>query len=171
MSGLIAGVVLLDIGVQSGHVSNQTRIYGLQSDARSRMNMVYMVCYFSAGALGSYAGSVLWHWFGWAGVCGLGCGLLVAGAWYIFFPGCRVGRRTRTGTENYCPSIRQDRKVEQAEGWQRRALVVLRFTRYNRPVNLDDTIVASPLRRDAGGLESFALPARERARLPSLCCG
>ena len=79
MSGLIAGVVLLDIGVQAGHVSNQTRIYSLLPEARSRLNMVYMVCYFSAGALGSYAGSVLWQRFGWAGVCGLGCGLLLAG--------------------------------------------------------------------------------------------
>jgi predicted MFS family arabinose efflux permease len=79
MSGLILGVILLDIGVQSGHVSNQTRIYSLLPEARSRLNMVYMVCYFSAGALGSYAGSVMWHRFGWAGVCGLGCGLLLMG--------------------------------------------------------------------------------------------
>ena len=79
MAGLIAGVVLLDIGVQGGHVSNQTRIYGLLPEARSRLNMVYMVCYFCAGAFGSYAGSVLWQRFGWAGVCGLGCGLLLAG--------------------------------------------------------------------------------------------
>jgi predicted MFS family arabinose efflux permease len=79
MAGLIAGVILLDIGVQSGHVSNQTRIYGLLPEARSRLNMVYMVCYFSAGALGSYSGSVLWQRFGWTGVCGLGFGLLVLG--------------------------------------------------------------------------------------------
>ncbi len=79
MAGLIVGVVLLDVGVQGGHVSNQTRIYGLLPEARSRLNMVYMVCYFSAGALGSYAGSVLWQHFGWAGVCGMGCGLLLAG--------------------------------------------------------------------------------------------
>ena len=79
MSGLIAGVILLDIGVQAGHVSNQTRIYSLLPAARSRLNMVYMICYFSAGAVGSYAGSVLWHRFAWAGVCGLGCGLLVVG--------------------------------------------------------------------------------------------
>ena len=79
MAGLIAGVVLLDIGVQAGHVSNQTRIYGLLPEARSRLNMVYMVGYFSAGALGSYAGSVLWQRFGWAGVCGLGCLLLLTG--------------------------------------------------------------------------------------------
>ncbi|HKN15340.1 MAG TPA: MFS transporter [Candidatus Sulfotelmatobacter sp.] len=79
MPGLIVGVVLLDIGVQAGHVSNQTRIYALLPEARSRLNMVYMVCYFSAGALGSYAGSVLWQHFGWAGVCGLGCLLLLTG--------------------------------------------------------------------------------------------
>jgi predicted MFS family arabinose efflux permease len=79
MSGLIAGVILLDVGVQSGHVSNQTRIYGLAPEARSRLNTVYMVCYFAAGSLGSYAGSVLWQRFGWAGVCGLGASLLVVG--------------------------------------------------------------------------------------------
>jgi predicted MFS family arabinose efflux permease len=80
MSGLIAGVVLLDVGVQAGHVSNQTRIYGLLPEARSRLNMVYMICYFTAGAFGSYAGSVLWHRFGWTGVCGLGVALSLAGS-------------------------------------------------------------------------------------------
>jgi predicted MFS family arabinose efflux permease len=79
MAGLVAGVILLDLGVQAGHVSNQTRIYGLLPEARSRMNMVYMVSYFTAGALGSYAGSVVWERFRWAGVCGLGCLLLGAG--------------------------------------------------------------------------------------------
>jgi len=79
MGGLIAGVILLDVGVQAGHVSNQTRIYGLLPEARSRLNMVYMICYFTAGAIGSYAGSVLWHRFGWVGVCGLGCFLSVGG--------------------------------------------------------------------------------------------
>jgi len=91
MSGLVAGVVLLDVGVQSGHVSNQTRIYGLLPDAQSRMNMVYMVCYFTAGALGSYAGSILWQRFGWAGVCGLGCGLLVAGCVVYASSGRTIG--------------------------------------------------------------------------------
>jgi predicted MFS family arabinose efflux permease len=79
MSGLIAGVILLDVGVQSGHVSNQTRIYGLLPEARSRLNMVYMICYFSAGALGSYASSVLWQHFGWAGVWGFACIVLGIG--------------------------------------------------------------------------------------------
>lgn len=84
MAGLVAGVILLDVGVQSGHVSNQTRIYGLLPHARSRMNMVYMVSYFTAGALGSYAGSALWQRWGWAGVCGLGGALLVTGCAVYF---------------------------------------------------------------------------------------
>jgi predicted MFS family arabinose efflux permease len=85
MSGLVAGVVLLDIGVQAGHVSNQTRIYGLLPEARSRLNMVYMICYFTAGAIGSFAGSVLWHHFAWLGVCGFGCFVTLAGcAVYVF---------------------------------------------------------------------------------------
>jgi predicted MFS family arabinose efflux permease len=81
IGGLIAGVLLLDVGVQAGHTSNQTRIYSLLPAARSRLNMVYMICYFIAGAIGSYTGTVLWQRFGWAGVCGLGCLLpLIGGA-------------------------------------------------------------------------------------------
>jgi len=79
IAGLIVGVMLLDVGVQSGHVSNQTRIYGLLPEARSRLNMVYMSCYFVAGAIGSAAGSMLWQRFGWLGVCGFGAALLVLG--------------------------------------------------------------------------------------------
>ena len=77
--GLSIGVVLLDVGVQSGHISNQTRIYSLLPEARSRLNMVYMTTYFLAGAVGSSSGTILWQRFGWAGVCGLGAGLLLLG--------------------------------------------------------------------------------------------
>lgn len=79
LAGIVAGVVLLDVGVQTGHVSNQTRIYGLVPEARSRLNMVYMMCYFIAGALGSFGGSMLWQRFAWGGVCALGASLMLAG--------------------------------------------------------------------------------------------
>jgi predicted MFS family arabinose efflux permease len=72
LAGLIAGVILMDLGVQSGHVSNQTRIYSIDPSARSRLNMVYMFCYFIGGALGSYLGAWGWHVAGWWGVCGFG---------------------------------------------------------------------------------------------------
>ena len=80
MAGLIIGVILLDFGVQAGHVSNQTRIYALLPEARSRLNMVYMICYFSAGAIGSYAGTACWQHLGWKGVCAFGVGMILFGA-------------------------------------------------------------------------------------------
>lgn len=71
LPALILGVVLMDMGVQLCHVSNQTRIYQIDPSARSRLNMVYMVCYFTGGAAGSYLGAVAWRSTGWVGVCGL----------------------------------------------------------------------------------------------------
>ncbi|HEY4049448.1 MAG TPA: hypothetical protein VGM27_21505 [Acidobacteriaceae bacterium] len=47
LAGLIAGVVLLDVSVRVGHISSQTRIYGLLPEARCRLNMDYMICYFT----------------------------------------------------------------------------------------------------------------------------
>lgn len=77
--GLIAGVILLDLGVQAGHVANQTRIYALVPEARSRLNTVYMVTYFLGGALGSALGAYGWSRWGWNGVCAAGAmQLLVA---------------------------------------------------------------------------------------------
>jgi predicted MFS family arabinose efflux permease len=70
--GLVAGVILLDLGVQAGHVANQTRIYALIPEARSRLNTVYMSTYFLGGALGSALGAYGWSRWGWNGVCAAG---------------------------------------------------------------------------------------------------
>jgi predicted MFS family arabinose efflux permease len=75
-AGLIISVVLMDLGIQIAHVSNQTRIYSIDPSARSRLNMVYMFCYFAGGALGSYLGAVCWHHAGWWGVCSFGAAIL-----------------------------------------------------------------------------------------------
>jgi len=61
-------VIVLDIGVQAAQISNQSRIYALKPDARSRVNTVYMVCYFIGGAAGSAVGAFVWPLFGWVGV-------------------------------------------------------------------------------------------------------
>jgi predicted MFS family arabinose efflux permease len=73
--GLVLGIVLMDLGIQIAHVSNQTRIYSIDPGARSRLNMVYMFCYFTGGAGGSYLGAVCWHQAGWWGVCSFGAGI------------------------------------------------------------------------------------------------
>lgn len=70
--GLIIGVILLDLGVQSCQISNQARVHALNDQARNRLNTVYMVSYFTGGALGSYLGSYSYANFEWYGVCVLG---------------------------------------------------------------------------------------------------
>src|ERR1700733_8858864 len=72
MAGLIAGGVLLGVGGREGHVANQTRIYALDANARSRLNTVYMFCYFSGGSFGSWLGAICWQYQGWLAVCALG---------------------------------------------------------------------------------------------------
>jgi predicted MFS family arabinose efflux permease len=77
--GLVAGVILLDLGVQSAHISNQSRIYAVRPEARSRMNTAYMVASFVGGALGSYAGAWGWGLAGWSGVGLVGLGMTATG--------------------------------------------------------------------------------------------
>jgi predicted MFS family arabinose efflux permease len=72
MPGLILGVILMDLGVQSAQIANQARIYALQPEARSRLNTVYMVSYFIGGASGSLLGNLAWTRAGWTGVSWLG---------------------------------------------------------------------------------------------------
>ncbi len=67
--GLVAGVIVLDIGVQAAMISNQSRIFSLKPEARSRVNTVFMVCYFIGGTVGSTVGAFVWPHFGWLGVC------------------------------------------------------------------------------------------------------
>lgn len=72
LAGLIAGVILLDLGVQAGQVSNQTRIYAIAPEMASRINTFYMTSYFIGGATGSLLGALGWSRAGWPGVCAAG---------------------------------------------------------------------------------------------------
>lgn len=83
---LIAGVIILDLGVQGSQVSNQTRIYALELAARSRINTVFMVSTFTGGAIGSTLGSFAWQHWGWNGVCLMGGMLIVAAIciWIVY---------------------------------------------------------------------------------------
>ncbi|KIG10996.1 MFS transporter [Caballeronia concitans] len=74
IAGLVIGVIVLDVGVQAAQISNQSRIYALKPEARSRVNTVYMVAYFIGGAAGSALASLAWHAMGWTGVCIVGLG-------------------------------------------------------------------------------------------------
>jgi hypothetical protein len=43
LAGLIAGIVMLDLAMQANLVSNQTHLYGLLPEARSRLNTIPQV--------------------------------------------------------------------------------------------------------------------------------
>jgi predicted MFS family arabinose efflux permease len=69
---LIVGIVILDLGCQGIHITNQSEIYALAGEARSRVNSAYMTCYFIGGTLGSIGSAVCYGSYGWDGVAGLG---------------------------------------------------------------------------------------------------
>lgn len=75
LAALIAGIVLLDVGVQGVHVTNQSLVYRLAPEARSRITSVYMVMYFVGGAVGSAVGAAVYDSDGWAGVCVVGAAI------------------------------------------------------------------------------------------------
>lgn len=82
---LAIGVVVLDLGMQGLQITNQSVIYSLRADARSRLTTAYMTTYFLGGTIGSGLGAVLYAWAGWAGVCLLGAAFpLLAGlVWLV----------------------------------------------------------------------------------------
>lgn len=71
LAALTVGTLLLDVAMQSGMVANQTRVYALRPDARSRLNTAYMTCAYLGGSTGSWLGVQVWSRAGWWGVCAL----------------------------------------------------------------------------------------------------
>ena len=81
--GIIIGIVLIDIGLQGVHISNQTRVYSILPEARNRMNTVFMSFSFLGTAAGSAYGLFLWELGGWH-VVTLGCLFLSALAFTVY---------------------------------------------------------------------------------------
>jgi predicted MFS family arabinose efflux permease len=76
LAALVIGVVVLDMGAQMTQVANQTRIFGLDPSARSRLNTVYMTVYFTGAAAGSALATIAWVHWRWNGVCLLALALI-----------------------------------------------------------------------------------------------
>ncbi|MFE6199876.1 MFS transporter [Streptomyces sp. NPDC057838] len=71
VAALVAGTLLLDVGMQSGMVANTVRIQALRAEVRSRLTTAYMTCAYLGGAAGSWLGTRAYARFGWPGVCAL----------------------------------------------------------------------------------------------------
>jgi predicted MFS family arabinose efflux permease len=86
--GLVIGVLVMDLGVQSVQVAAQAKVLSLIPNARSRLNTVYMVTRFVGGAFGATFGAFAWSLARWPGVCGL-CLLLMGFALLFHFGSLR----------------------------------------------------------------------------------
>jgi predicted MFS family arabinose efflux permease len=77
---LVIGVIVLDIGVQAGLVSNQTRAFAVDPKAQGRINSLYMTATFFGGAVGTIISGWLMARFGWHGIVlfGIALGLIAA---------------------------------------------------------------------------------------------
>lgn len=102
---LTVGVVVLDVGAQMCQVANQTRIFGLDRSARSRLNTVYMTIFFVGGAAGSALATIAWVHWQWNGVCGLAIGLML-------LAGARHAMGRRNASEDRCHHTKEDELME-----------------------------------------------------------
>lgn len=82
---LVIGIVLLDLGGQALHVTNQSLIFRTRPDAHSRLVGLYMLFYAVGSGLGAIGTTVTYAHFGWQGVCMLGAlvSLLALVFWWV----------------------------------------------------------------------------------------
>ncbi|MFJ7730141.1 MFS transporter [Neobacillus sp. NPDC097160] len=74
---LIIGIILLDLAVQAVHVTNQSLIFKVLPEARSRLTAAYMVFYSIGSATGSIVSTNIYANYGWNGVCLFGISVSV----------------------------------------------------------------------------------------------
>ncbi len=80
----IFGYGLISLGLTIVHTSNQSIIFRLHPDAKSRINSIYMTTYFIGGACGSALGVYSWHHGGWLMTCIAGLCLVIGSALFAF---------------------------------------------------------------------------------------
>ncbi|AYX97490.1 MFS transporter [Acinetobacter baumannii] len=69
---LMIGIVLLDLGGQALHVTNQSMIFRTRPEAHSRLVGLYMLFYAVGSGLGAISTTATYAYAGWLGVCSLG---------------------------------------------------------------------------------------------------
>lgn len=75
--GIIVGIILVDLGLQALHITNQNIIFSKNPEGRNRVNTVYMVSFFIGGAVGTSLGAIAWQHYNWIGVSILGLALSI----------------------------------------------------------------------------------------------
>lgn len=82
---LFVGAILLDMAVSGNLVLGQQAIYSLGSEARGRLNGLFMAIFFIGGALGSFLGGWSYALGGWELSVWIGCAMpLIALLFFLF---------------------------------------------------------------------------------------
>lgn len=71
-AGLIAAIIIVDIGLQCQQLSNQSGCIQEIPEAANRANTIFMTIYFVGGSLGTFCSGLAWIHLGWLGVCLVG---------------------------------------------------------------------------------------------------
>jgi len=82
--GYVVGYGIISLGLTVVHTSNQSIIFRLHPEAKSRINSIYMTAYFIGGACGSALGVYSWHHGGWNMTCMAGLSLVLCAAFSAF---------------------------------------------------------------------------------------
>ena len=80
---VVVAILLLDVAIQGINILNQTRMFAVSGEARSRLNTAFITSNFLCGAVGSVLATVLWSAGGWLAVtlCGAGLAIVALVVW------------------------------------------------------------------------------------------
>ncbi|WP_414691792.1 MFS transporter [Noviherbaspirillum sp.] len=92
LTGLVIGIVLLDLGGQAIHVTNQSLIFRSHPEGHSRLVGAYMLFYAVGSGMGALSTTAVYAATGWLGVCLLGfaVSLLALVFWAATLPYMKV---------------------------------------------------------------------------------
>ncbi|MBC9131851.1 MFS transporter [Frischella sp. Ac48] len=76
---LIIGIIIIDFAVQLTHISSMNDIYQGNPAMRTRLNVGYMLSYFTGGMLGSLCSTYLYAHYGWYAIAIASVGLAIIG--------------------------------------------------------------------------------------------
>ena len=72
IAALVIGVMMLDFGIRTSLVANQTFLIGIEPEARARVNMLLMLHTFAGNGVGAFLASQAFAGWGWLGVVTVG---------------------------------------------------------------------------------------------------
>jgi MFS family permease len=72
VAGIIAGMIVLDLGATAADISNRTVIFSLRPAVRTRLATIYMIGKFGGAGIAAWLTGLAWATYAWPGVCGLG---------------------------------------------------------------------------------------------------